>query len=60
MKNANFDIRYQINEKELLQIDLARFIGITPVTLSRWLNNPDLSEEKKKTIQEAVNALDRK
>lgn len=60
MTNANFDLRYMINEKGLKHLELARIIGITPITFSRWMNNPDLSEEKKSRIKEAVNALDRK
>jgi transcriptional regulator with XRE-family HTH domain len=59
MKRPNDDIRLFVRQKGLYLYEVAEQLGISEITLSRWLRKP-LKEEKKQAIIKAVNELENK
>lgn len=54
---SNLDVRRAIEKKRLKQYEVAAALKVTPITLSRWLNNDRLSPEKKSRILEAIKSI---
>jgi aminopeptidase-like protein len=54
-QQANLEIRSIMKEKKIFQWQVAVEIGISDVTLVRWLRLP-LSDEKKEMVMKAINA----
>ncbi len=50
------DIKQLLKDKRLYQWEVAKALGVTEFTLTRWLRD-DLTEEKYKIIMEAVERL---
>lgn len=54
MKLANCEIRGAIKEKNLKHYQVAKFVGVTPCTFSRWLSKeiePQQQQELLKIIK---------
>lgn len=59
MKRPNDDIRLFVRQKGLYLWQVADQLGVSEITLIRWLRKP-LKEEKKQAIINAVNELENK
>ncbi len=57
MKLNNLDIRQEIEHKRLKYYEVARACGITPVTLSVWLQE-ELTPERKERVQKAIRSIE--
>lgn len=55
----NSEIRQKIKAEGLYQWEVAKACGVTEYTLIRWLRD-ELSEERRKAIMAAIEALSRK
>ena len=55
----NTDVRQKIKAAGVYQWQVAKACGISEVTLIRWLRD-ELSEERRKAIMAAIEALSRK
>lgn len=56
MKMNNIEIRQEIERKRLKYYEVAKVIGITPVTLSVWLQE-ELTPERKKRVCQAIDSI---
>lgn len=57
MKLNNIEIRQEIEHKRLKYYEVARAIGITPVTLSVWLQE-ELTPERKERVRHAIETIE--
>lgn len=53
---ANLDIRSQISNARLRNWEIARAVGISDSTFSKWLRT-DLTGERKERVEKAINDL---
>lgn len=56
MQKANMDIRQRMAQAHVTQWQLAYKIGVSEMTLCRWLRTP-LSDERRERINRAFTAL---
>lgn len=59
MKKPNDDVRLFIRQKGLCLWQVADQLGVSDMTLFRWLRKP-LKDDKKQAIINAVNELEKK
>lgn len=56
MNLNNLEIRQMIERKRLRYYEVARQVGITPVTLSTWMQT-ELTDERKERVLKAIESL---
>jgi hypothetical protein len=59
MKRPNDDVRWFVRTKGLYLWQVADQLGVSEITLIRWLRKP-LKDDKKQAIMNAVNELEKK
>ncbi len=56
MNLNNLEIRQMIERKRLRYYEVARQVGVTPVTLSIWMQT-ELTDERKERVLKAIESL---
>lgn len=56
MNLNNMEIREEIQKKRLRYYEVAAAIGVTPVTLSVWMQT-ELTPERRERVQKAIASL---
>lgn len=57
MVTPNLDIRIMLEEKRIKQRNVAKFLNVSEVSVSRWLKDKNLKSETRDKIIFAINYL---
>lgn len=58
MRTENLDIRIMLNEKNITQKAIAKFIGVHEATVTRWLRTKNLNSDIRSKIIFAANYIE--
>lgn len=58
MRTENLDIRIMLNEKNITQKTIAKFLGVHEATVTRWLRTKNLNSDIRSKIIFAANYIE--
>ena len=58
MRTENLDIRIMLNEKNITQKAIAKFLGVHEATVTRWLRTKNLDSDIRSKIIFAANYIE--